>query len=37
MGDCWKEDPEERPSFPQLVNNVSELMLANKEGGYVAV
>ncbi|XP_065829687.1 fibroblast growth factor receptor-like [Oscarella lobularis] len=37
MGDCWKEDPEERPSFPQLVNDVSELMLANKEGGYVTV
>ena len=26
MLDCWKEDPEERPSFEQLLTRMEEMM-----------
>ena len=27
MTDCWKYDPDERPTFPELVERLEELML----------
>ena len=26
MNDCWKQDPEERPSFQQLLDRLEQLM-----------
>ena len=26
MLDCWKEDPEERPTFTQLISTMEEMM-----------
>ncbi|XP_065835232.1 tyrosine-protein kinase receptor UFO-like isoform X2 [Oscarella lobularis] len=34
MADCWLKNPEERPSFQVLVNEISELILANKAAEY---
>ena len=31
MTDCWKQDPDERPSFQQLVENLEQLMLQEVE------
>ncbi|XP_065835765.1 tyrosine-protein kinase receptor UFO-like [Oscarella lobularis] len=37
MADCWLENPEKRPSFQILVNDVSEIMLATKAAEYTSV
>ena len=37
MADCWLENPEERPSFQLLVNDVGELLLKNKTAEYANV
>ena len=37
MAECWLENPEERPSFQVLANEVSEFMLATKAAEYTSV
>ncbi|XP_065835753.1 tyrosine-protein kinase receptor TYRO3-like [Oscarella lobularis] len=37
MADCWSENPEKRPSFQLLVNDVSEFMLVTKAAEYTSV
>ena len=31
MTDCWKKDPEERPSFEELVERVEQMLLQEVE------
>ena len=31
MKDCWKQNPYERPSFPELVERLEQLMLQEVE------
>ena len=31
MKDCWKQNPDERPSFPELVERLEQLMLQEVE------
>ena len=31
MKDCWKRNPDERPSFPELVERLEQLMLQEVE------
>ena len=31
MTDCWKKDPEERPSFEELVERVEQILLQEVE------
>ena len=31
MTDCWKKDPEERPSFEELVGRVEQMLLQEVE------
>ena len=33
MSDCWKEDPDERPTFEQLIETLEQLM--TKDTPYV--
>ncbi|XP_065835531.1 uncharacterized protein [Oscarella lobularis] len=37
IADCWLENPEKRPSFQVLVNEISEFMLASKAEEYKKV
>ena len=31
MTDCWKQDPDERPSFEELVGRVEQVLLQEAE------
>ena len=31
MMDCWKQDPDERPSFQELFRKLEQIMLQNVE------
>ena len=31
MTDCWKKDPDERPSFEELVERVEQMLLQEAE------
>ena len=31
MTDCWKQDPDERPSFEELVERVEQMLLQEVE------